>query len=197
MLIITFLSGVVDWIVFGWLFWVLLPICIWTPHAICKSARKDFEGGALFFVLPLLGLVWWRWPGLFPHTWGGWTWLTVAYLFVGFVYSLGKYVRTLGRFKAAVQAALPLAKARDNGIRLPCNVQQQLDAEWTGKITILSNDSGLILDWRRLPLANWWIYWPWFSLSSVFTFIQNFGKNLVNLFRGLYDKLAARFAVKL
>ncbi len=185
----TILTSALDWLLLSWFIWPILCALVLLPHAAFNGTYRngDFQTWPMLPIGLLVGAAYWRWSALLPHSWVGWALLGAAYLVAGFVYSLGKYVGALKALRVQALKLTPEERRTDTAIR-------QAFPYGSG---VLVAQGKITLDWTRLPLANWWIYWPWFACSSVLDVVTNFGRHLVALFKGLYSRLAERFAVKL
>lgn len=181
-----------NWLLLGWLIWPILAIGLFVPYYIVK-ADNAFSGAAAIPIALAIGAAFWRWPAIFPHTWGGAALAAALYLAAGGVYSAIKYLQTLRAFKVKAEEALKDCPAdevtRRERLRHSFGYGDRFYAVFDGDTAKL--------DWSRLPIANWWVWFPYFLGGSLFDFVSNLGDRLVGTFKGFYQGLANRFAVKL
>ena len=185
------LFGILDWIVLGWFFWPLEITLLLLVHNLAKgSASKydTFSGGALFWFLLLGGAIMYR-----VHRWPTWAEVglyAVAYIAVGFFVSLIKYNGVLRAFRK--NASLELAKGEISAFDLA----NRLDLPNYSVMT--EQKSGFYyLNWQKFPIANWWTFWPFFALSSVFDFIEDIIEWLVDQFKAMYQQLSLGYKVSI
>lgn len=186
------ISLLLNYILLGWIFWPIFALAAFFPHPMVKDERR-FEGWAFLPILIALGAAWWRWTSVFPTTAAGWGWLGAAYLAAGFLVSLGGYLDMLKRAKAVILTVTRRAPEDWKSVRLFSGC---VPFEWRSRLVYVP-DTEIKFDWTTLPLANWWVYWPYFLLDFVFSFVTDLGNRLVAGFKGLYDKLASMWSVKL
>ncbi len=186
---------ILNYLFLGWPFWTIFLTAILSVHWIIKES-SGFAGGAFIPLAIAVGAAGWRWSAAFPHTFSGAAWAAGAYLAVGGIYSALKYGRTLYRFKSAIQEILQNCPANtmDRLSRLEAN-KHNLAEEWRYKWEV--EGSLVRLKWKEFPIANWWVWHPWFLFGSAFDFATNLGDWLVSAFKGFYRRLADVFAVKL
>lgn len=188
---------VLDFVLLSWVYWLILALLLFIPHLVLEYGKQDFQTGALLLPLAALGVSWYRYPALFPHTVGAAAVLAGAYLLAGAIYTVARYLHTLRRFRNDVDALIghaPGLAVIDKVTHLEANLCGW-GSDWKAQYEIV--DGVARLKWNMLPLANWWVYWPWFLCASVFDFVTNLGTRLVAAFKGLWQGLANRFAVKL
>ncbi len=193
----TTVTLVLNWLLLGWLIWPILTLGLLIPYWLVKGMERDFASPAFIPIAIAIGAAWWRWPAVFPHTWGGAALVAGLYLAAGAVYSGVKYLQTLRRFQGDVQhilAQAPNLELVDKVARLEANLTEW-GRGWDKGYEIANGVAQL--NWRCLPLANWWVWWPWFLCGSAFELVSNLGNHLVAAFKGFYQGLAKRFAVKL
>lgn len=181
-----------NWLLFSWLIWPIIALGLFVPNYIVK-ADKDFAGIAFLPIGIAIGAAWWRWPAIFPHTWGGAALAAGLYLAAGGVYSAFKYLQTLRAFKAQAEEALKGCSGNEGDRK----ARLRSAFCYSSGLSVRFDENGAQLDWARLPIANWWIWFPYFLCGTAFDFVSNLGDRLVGAFKGFYQGLAKRFAVKL
>jgi len=195
--LLTILAFLTLW----WVFWPIVTILtLITYFAVSKNKDDDFESGALaLLALTIVGLT---------HYFGAWflfTWPTVLYTVGGYV-AIGvvimgyKWLTLLSDFRTKAKEFL---KSIPEGGSV-AEKAQRLDSHVFGSYgrhvkvdTVDGPDSRAFyyLNWRTFPLANWVVFWPFFSLSVVLDPILRVTRRVIKWCGEIFEAIAKKFAV--
>lgn len=193
-ILLTILAFLTLW----WVFWPIVTILtLITYFTVNKKDEDDFEAGALaLLAVTIAGLT---------HYFDAWfifTWPTVLYTVGGYV-AIGvvimgyKWLTLLSDFKVKAKEWLN-ANESYLGLRYEA-LSRHVFGYNTNKVIVSEAPDHVkpiyYLNWRTFPLANWVVFWPFFSLSVVLDPILRITRRVIKWCGEIFEAIAKKFAV--
>ena len=161
---------------------------------------------------------------LYAFSWQVWALAVPVYIVAGFGIAFYKWMAVIHDFRASGPAAIIASTRADvwqeavkanrvkwTGPELVKEVSSRLDRYWDRKAVIevppsrcpdqltQAEFSAVALrvypNWKKHPIATWWVYWPFFALSVVFDPIERFIRQLTAWLKGVFNGVARKFSV--
>lgn len=198
-ILLTILAFLTLW----WVFWPIVTILtLITYFTVNQKDEDDFEAGALaLLAVTIAGLT---------HYFDAWlifAWPTVLYTVGGYV-AIGavimgyKWLTLLSDFRPKAREWL---KEREHLNETPEDKRKGLSNALYGyhdnnKVKVLRDLSPEVppiyfLNWRAFPLANWVVFWPFFSLSVILDPILRVTRRVIKWCGEIFEAIAKKFAV--
>lgn len=193
---------ILDYLLLGWLFWPVAIVPLLIAYALVNADDSDCAVGALILSAVALGACLYRYPEFraFAFTWSGAAWLVGGYVVAGGILSLWKWVNVLMDFKRKAPEALKKVKRPDAPSEIAENLGRSIFGYGKSHYVVsgdgLNGDSVYYPNYKVFPIATWWVYWPFFTLSVVFDPINRLIRRVYDLLKGVYERMARTVAVK-
>lgn len=189
---------ILDILMVWWVYWPMSILLLSCGYALGHQ-EDEFHPEALIFLGALLAGILYRFDNLrhFLLSWDGALLGAGGYLMIGAAISLCKWMQKLDGFKTFAKDWLPKNKPDPRNFTPP--QKERLERAWTdtyatGRVT--EQDGVFFLNWRKFPLATWWIYWPFFSFSVILDPIRDLVNTIIAWFGNRLEQLAKIFSVK-
>ena len=202
---IHYITIVLDLLVLSWFFWPLAVFSVLGCYAAATN-EDEFSKPALAAFSILVGAVIYRY-GL-PHA-VAWYWLLLGYATAGLVTVLVKWLVELSHFRRrAVEIEADLTNCSKSvnieyaqRSALLDDIEKRLSYNF--KVLAVEDEStaqrptvALVLDWRRYPISNWWVFWPCFIFTAILDPITELAKRAVKACSRLLELIAKLYAIK-
>jgi len=215
------LTDILNIALMTWFFWVVFAAFLIWPLVLIVSVVCDDEAKFVLSPLVLFGVLifvsTYHWPSLRPHVldWHFWLRYTIGYVVVGFLVTTGKWYLTLKKFSRsnpAERITLARAQAQQKEEARESGGGRRMDARSIEDFTQSALEqafprckvnygtgkaNNIYPNWRKYPIAGWWMYWPFYLLQMPFEFLQELITTLVGKLKRYFEGIALRFAVNI
>lgn len=175
-----FLTGALEFLILGWLFWPITVVFIFWAYFNLRD-KDDFIFSPLFLLTATIAMIVYRYEPLklFLSDWHNIAYAFAGYIIAGFVVAILKWLILIAKFRNAVREG----NGSMNGLDRKFHFIKDLD-------------KGSYLDWKRYSITAWWTYWPLYTFYIVLEPTSLLIKFLFKIFRRLFESLAQFGAIK-
>lgn len=199
----SILLAILAFLTLWWVFWPIVTILtLITYFTVNKKDEDDFESGALaLLAVTIAGLT---------HYFGAWflfAWPTVLYTVGGYV-AIGavimgyKWLTLLSDFRPKAREWLQERERLDETLDdKRKGLSRALYNSYTHSNRVIVFQAAThvkpiyYLNWRAFPLANWVVFWPFFSLSVILDPILRVTRRVIKWCGEIFEAIAKKFAV--
>jgi hypothetical protein len=203
-----------------WAFWVAVPLLTLASYICVVNNIKDEDDSVPWIAFLFLSFAIWGLGYRFQNwvdvsNWRWWASMLGSYFGVGFGVSMYKWLSILRGFdRKAASVAIVLTRdkvkalyddPRDQSWRiagkrqdqyLQDELKQMADFKRCVVNVALNGATAVYPDWRKYPIATWWVYWPFFMFDVLLDPLHRLVKMALKFMRHFYDSIGKLFAAK-